>query len=194
MLINWSLTNRGRPRRSKHLPTHLRLTIPLTGPLMTNQRHERLDCLLMGRIYECTSLLSLQGCKPLQWKRWSTAIVAPPLKGNPRWWWWLLKRKQDTLESSIQLPWHCEFKSSFLWEMSKIQQAKYKRCFEVINIQFSSSFFTHLYLFVKHLSAYRHQKNVRIKNFSVAKYQELGRTESNNYWELSRPRVEVRVG
>lgn len=160
MLINWSLTSRGRPRRSKHLPTHLRLTIPLTGPLMTNQRHERLDCFLMGRIYECTSLLSLQGCKPVQWKRWSTAIVAAH---------------------------SCEFKSSFLWAMSKIPQAKYKRRFEVINIRFSSGFLptcTFLLNICLHTGI---RKMFALKTFqsqSIKNWVELSRTTIENWVDL----------
>lgn len=54
MLINWSLTSRGRPWRCEQLPTHLRLAISLTGLLMTNQRREWLHRLLTRRIYDCT--------------------------------------------------------------------------------------------------------------------------------------------
>lgn len=53
MLINPSLTSRGGPRRCEQSPTHPRLTIPLTGLLMTNQRRERLHRLLTRRIYDC---------------------------------------------------------------------------------------------------------------------------------------------
>lgn len=83
MLINRSLTttSRGRPWRSRQLPTHLRLTIPLTGLLMTNQRQERFDRLLMRWIYDYTSLLCLCGwglysdnsnSAQFQWWKWSS--------------------------------------------------------------------------------------------------------------------------